>query len=119
MGRYYNGDIEGKFWFALQGSDVHERFGARMIESNYVEYCINYEEYDNIVEELRKIETETDIHKVKSMFEEVNGYNDDTLKKYNVSRKELSEYADWCTGRQVKEWFDANPKQDCYFTAEY
>ena len=28
MGRYYNGDIEGKFWFAVQSSDCADRFGS-------------------------------------------------------------------------------------------
>lgn len=28
MGRYYSGDIEGKFWFAVQPSDDGEQFGA-------------------------------------------------------------------------------------------
>ena len=36
MGRYYNGDVEGKFMFAIQGSDAHERFGAveDLVQSN-------------------------------------------------------------------------------------
>ena len=28
MGRHYDGDIEGKFWFAVQSSDDGEYFGA-------------------------------------------------------------------------------------------
>ena len=27
MGRYYSGDIEGKFWFAVQDSDDADHFG--------------------------------------------------------------------------------------------
>jgi|TARA_A100001011_G_scaffold396699_1_gene495266 hypothetical protein len=29
MGRYYNGDIEGKFWFAVQSSDDADFFGSK------------------------------------------------------------------------------------------
>ena len=29
MGRYYNGDIEGKFWFAVQSSDDADFFGQQ------------------------------------------------------------------------------------------
>jgi hypothetical protein len=29
MGRYYQGDIEGKFWFGCQSSDDGEFFGAK------------------------------------------------------------------------------------------
>ena len=28
MGRYYSGDIEGKFWFAVQSSNAADRFGG-------------------------------------------------------------------------------------------
>jgi hypothetical protein len=28
MGRYYSGDIDGKFWFALQSSDCADRFAV-------------------------------------------------------------------------------------------
>ena len=28
MGRYYNGDIEGKFWFGVQSSDDADFFGV-------------------------------------------------------------------------------------------
>ena len=29
MGRYYDGDIEGKFWFAVQSSNDANHFGVR------------------------------------------------------------------------------------------
>ena len=29
MGRYYGGDIEGKFWFGVQSSDDADHFGIR------------------------------------------------------------------------------------------
>ena len=32
MGRYYSGDIEGKFWFAVQDSDDAEFFGGTNVE---------------------------------------------------------------------------------------
>ena len=41
------------------------------------------------------------------------------MKQYNVSRKDLSEYADYRLGEQVKNYFDDNPdEEDCNFTAE-
>jgi len=40
LGRYYNGDIEGKFWFAVQSSDDAEQFGAYECTS-YIQYCVN------------------------------------------------------------------------------
>ena len=38
MGRYYNGDIEGKFWFGVQDSDDASFFGGEKVEPNYIEY---------------------------------------------------------------------------------
>ena len=43
MGRYYSGDVDGKFMFAIQSSDAHERFGAEEQESGFVEYWIGRE----------------------------------------------------------------------------
>ena len=38
MGRYYSGDINGKFWFALQSSNAPSRFGGYENEPNYINY---------------------------------------------------------------------------------
>ena len=37
MGRYYDGDINGKFWFAVQSSDDADFFGVQG-ESSYLSY---------------------------------------------------------------------------------
>jgi len=118
MGRYYSGDIDGKFMFAVQSSDAHERFGAVEQEPGYIDYCIRRESYDDIVKELQKIDKGS-IKRVSKMFDENRCYNDETQKKYNVSSKDLSEYADYRLGEQVKNYFDDNPdEEDCNFTAE-
>ena len=41
MGRYYSGDIEGKFWFAVQSSDDAAQFGALEGESCYIPYYVD------------------------------------------------------------------------------
>lgn len=38
MGRYYSGDIEGKFWFAVQPSNDAEQFGAQESDPAYINY---------------------------------------------------------------------------------
>jgi len=38
MGRYYNGDIEGKFWVAVQSSDDGEFFGAEEQSTSVITY---------------------------------------------------------------------------------
>jgi hypothetical protein len=35
MGRYYTGDISGKFWFSIQNSDDADHFGCKGIINNY------------------------------------------------------------------------------------
>ena len=44
MGRYYEGDIEGKFWFGIQSSDDADFFGSAGFQPDYLEYY--YEESD-------------------------------------------------------------------------
>ena len=38
MGRYYHGDIEGKFWFGVQPSDDPKFFGAEEEEPDFISY---------------------------------------------------------------------------------
>jgi len=46
MGRYYDGDIEGKFWFAIQSSDDGEFFGAEPQETDYIPYYLSKENFE-------------------------------------------------------------------------
>ena len=55
MGRYYSGDIEGKFWFAVQRSDAADRFGVTGQEPGYLEYDFSKENLPQIKKELTKI----------------------------------------------------------------
>ena len=48
MGRYYEGDIDGKFWFAVQSSDDGEFFGAEEQESNWIDYYVDKEIFEEI-----------------------------------------------------------------------
>lgn len=41
MGRYYSGDIEGKFWFGVQSSDDAVHFGAVEQEPNHIDYYVD------------------------------------------------------------------------------
>ena len=119
MGRYYNGDIDGKFMFAVQSSDAHERFGAVELEPSYIDYVVYRNSYDEICKELDSIKHKGYINKVEKMFEENDAYNDERMKEYNVTENDLSEWADYQIGKQLKEFFDNNPKIDeCRFEAE-
>ncbi len=120
MGRYYNGDVDGKFMFAVQSSGAHERFGAITYQEDYIPYVVYRESYAEICAELDSIKHKGHIEKVNNMFEkEPEGYNSAIQKKYNVTDEDLSEYADYEIGIQLKEFFDDNPDLDeCRFEAE-
>ena len=47
MGRYYEGDIDGKFWFAIQSSDDGEFFGAEEQDSNWIDYYLDKETFED------------------------------------------------------------------------
>lgn len=118
MGRYYNGDVEGKFMFAIQGSDAHERFGAIEDGSGYINYVVYRNSYAEICAELDSI-NKSSIEKVDKMFNERSGYNEEIKKEFGVSEKDLSEYADYKIGMQLKKFFDDHPDMDeCRFDAE-
>ena len=114
MGRYYTGDIEGKFMFAVQGSDAGERFGAHELDNHVIHYCIQREYYDDIVKELKSIEESGCLERAEAWMNE-----EHRLPPSDLQRKDLEEYADYRMGKKIKQWFDDNPDDDClYFDAE-
>ncbi len=119
MGRFYSGDIEGKFMFAVQSSDAAERFEANELGTIWlIEYVVYYDSYQDIKKELDEILSTGAVARVERMFENEMGYNDDTCKLYGVAAKDLSEYADYKLGKNILDFFDENPECDCYFNAE-
>ena len=47
MGRYYNGDIEGKFWFAVQSSNDADYFGVEG-DARFLNYYFTEEDLPKI-----------------------------------------------------------------------
>ena len=48
MGRYYEGDIEGKFWFGIQSSDDADFFGSTGFQPDWLEYYFDQEHIPKI-----------------------------------------------------------------------
>ena len=130
MGRYYQGDIEGKFWFAVQSSDDANHFGGSEIELQdddgeiyELEYFFNKEDLESINE---GIETcIKDIGEFKPKLDEVfsssNSYNPDELaRQLGVSQAKyrdlLETYARLHLGEKIKKCVEDNG--ECNFTAE-
>lgn len=118
MGRYYSGDIEGKFWFGIQSSTAAQRFGGTEIEPNFIIYHFNEGDLKQIASELKLIK-ETLGNKLEILdkfFEENSCYSDNKLKTMGISRNDLSKYADFLLGTKIFNC--VKEKGFCKFEAE-
>ena len=118
MGRYYNGDIDGKFWFGLQDSGAADRFGVMGYEPDYIVYNFQEEDLEGVENEIKNIE-ETLGDKLgilDKFFEENNGYNDELLEKIGITKDELRDYADLGLGKQIRDCIVKT--SSCSFEAE-
>lgn len=133
MGRYYSGDIEGKFWFAVQSSYAPERFGAEASELYYYDDELKQEVIDDcnvefvlkdinkVKKELHRIEDRTlglpKIEQMKEFFDSLDrGYTDKMLKEADITEEELEEYADYILGKKILSYMEENG--ECVFVAE-
>ena len=125
MGRYYSGDIEGKFWFAVQSSDAADRFGVTGNEPQelYYYFC-KEEDFPKVKEEIEKIKNTLGNYKEKidNFFETKSSYTDEELAKHlNVNiedaKLKLKDYADLELGIKIRDCIKENG--ECQFTAEF
>ena len=118
MGRYYSGDIEGKFWFALQSSDCADRFGVSGYQPSVLNYYFDEDNLEDVEEEIARIEQNLGdkIKVIEDFFESKNGYNDEMLAEAGISKHELSEYADLGLGKKIRDCIKENGS--CSFEAE-
>jgi hypothetical protein len=105
MGRYYSGDIEGKFWFALQSSNAADRFGVIGQQPDELQYFFSEDDLEAVEEEIKNIEESLGEKKqiIDKFFEDNNGWNDEGLKEAGISKEELSEYADLGLGIKIRD----------------
>ena len=130
MGRYYDGDIEGKFWFGVQSSDDASYFGGNEEveedeEGNTIEisYSFTKEDLDDIDSGLADCKEKlAGYHNSLNEFFEANdGYNDDILSKHlGVTKMELNGLLEWYArytlGNKIKRCVVENGQ--CNFTCE-
>jgi hypothetical protein len=140
MGRHYDGDIEGKFWFAVQSSDDGEYFGAIDIteentDSDYhdgfVDYVIYFSDIDRVKAgiDLCKRQLRGNYLILNEFFLSNKGYNDEMIIEHyqktrgihineGFLREQLTIFARLDFGTQILLYFNENPGEDCHFTAE-
>lgn len=118
MGRYYSGDINGKFWFAVQSSTAADRFGSTYYEPNYVEYYFDKSNLEECEAEIQRILDSLGESKqiLDDFFKKNIGYNDEMIAKLGVDRQDLEDYADLELGIKIRDCIKENG--ECRFEAE-
>lgn len=118
MGRYYTGDIEGKFWFAVQSSNAADRFGVIGSDPNYLEYWFDESNLEEVEAEINNIQDSLGdkLKIIEDFFEKNNGYTNEMLKEADITEEELSEYADLKLGIKIRDCIKENGQ--CSFQAE-
>jgi hypothetical protein len=83
MGRYYEGDIEGKFWFGIQSSDDADFFGSIGYQPDYLEYYFDESHEEKIQAGLDECCQRLDWRKglLDNFFKKNNGYNREEICK--------------------------------------
>jgi len=127
MGRYYNGDIEGKFWFGVQSSDDALHFGAIEQEPAYIDYYVDdIEQVEDGLKEARD-ELGQDEQRLNDYFDKHNSYNHEILIKHyketyiiDLTEKELSRKLELLARIDLGEKIHKVVKEQgsCSFSAE-
>lgn len=127
MGRYYHGDIEGKFWFGIQSSTDAEFFGAEGYRPEELNYYFSEEDLKEVVHKLKICEESLgeDLKRLDGFFIEHEMYNDGQLMKYWIDeyddhsfdvRDKLEWYARYKLGIKIRHCIEKY--NSCSFTAE-
>ena len=127
MGRYFDGDIYGKFAFGLQSSTAADRFGVNGEVPGYLEYYFSKDDLETLETELKLIEDGMGKHGyyLKTYYD-LHGANDNVqisfeeyLKKGDkkpLNKEQLLEFFDYRIGKKIQKCI--KEQGDCSFTAE-
>ena len=123
MGRYYNGDIEGKFWFGIQASNDADNFGQTGDTPNYLNYYFDKDDLPDVNKGIDKcLEALGEMKdKIDQYFEDKDGYNNRSMAKhFNITENEVKEYLEYYArlhlGEQIRDCI--NKTGECSFEAE-
>ena len=123
MGRYYNGDIEGKFWFGIQASNDADFFGSEGYCA-FLQYHFDDSQIKDVEEGIAKCKRELMgwVKKLDKFFKDNAGYNDGMLMKSlgTKDRRENQHLLEWYArlllGRKILKCLKEN--EYCSFEAE-
>ena len=134
MGRYYSGDIEGKFWFGIQDSNDSEFFGGEVLEPNHTIYYFEKDnDYQDVLDGIKKCVKALGEYKQKldDFFKTNNRYTDKMVAECLgipqsedqklFGNKRVSEILGWYArlelGEKIKQRLDETGY--CEFEAEH
>ncbi len=121
MGRYYDGDINGKFWFGVQSSTAADRFGVTGCAPGYLDYYFEKEDLKTVEDEIKVLEAKLGNSSTafKEFFDKRDTYSDKTLEEANILElwnSNKSDYADLLLGIKIRDCIKEHGS--CTFTAE-
>jgi hypothetical protein len=121
MGRYYTGDIEGKFWFGVQASDDASFFGGSE-DRSHLNYYFCGDDLKDIEVGLKKCDKALGKYgkKMDKFFASHPYYNDKELGKALKLKTEVNDLLKWYArrilGREIKKCIKKTG--ECRFDAE-
>ena len=123
MGRFYNGDIEGKFWFAVQSSDDADFFGVTGTQPEELNYHFGEEDLKKVEEGIKTCLKELGGYKelLDNFFKDRDGYNEEMIsKEFKISEEKVKELLRWYARLElgIKIRYCIKKQGDCNFTAE-
>jgi hypothetical protein len=126
MGRFYHGDIEGKFMVAVQSSNDADFFGVEgQPPESHLEYSYTDEDLPKIKKGLKECSLQLGNNRIRNkldkFFETRDGYNNEMLtKEFGWHPKRVEEYLTWYArarlGKKILECVEEYG--DCDFQAE-
>ena len=125
MGRYYSGDIEGKFFFGIQPSDDANFFGVNGYEPNHLNYDFSKEDLGKVEKGIKMCQKKLGKNEkmIDNFFdnEGKGGYTDEQLSKHlkvcvNKGKEQLAWYARLKLGREIAKCI--KKMGQCCFEAE-
>jgi hypothetical protein len=128
MGRYYSGDIEGKFWFGVQSSSDADFFGVEG-NASYLEYYFDHDDIPSVDKGIKKCEFALgdNLKRLDEFFEKEGGYNNEMIIKFykekyniNITEQDIGKFLEWyarlALGKQILKCLVEN--EQCAFSAE-
>ena len=98
MGRFYNGDIDGKFWVAVQSSDDADFFGAIGSPPDILNYYFDEENVDEVNKGVQDCYDALGKNKEKMdiFFDNISGYNNQMIaEQTGIPIEEIKELLEW------------------------